>query len=37
MQYMYDMFSGKPKLNPLDNDRYPEIKWTSINEVLDNR
>ena len=34
MQYMRDMFSGLPKLEPLDNDRYPEIKWTSVAEVL---
>lgn len=34
MQYMRDMFSGLPKLEPLDNDRYPEMKWTSVAEVL---
>lgn len=34
MQYMRDMFSGVPKLAPLDNGRYPEIKWTSVAEVL---
>jgi uncharacterized protein YbjT (DUF2867 family) len=34
MQYMHDMFTGLPKLHPLDNDRYPNIKWTSISEVL---
>lgn len=33
MQYMYDMFTGKPKLNPLDNKRYP-VEWTSISQVL---
>ncbi|ARS37871.1 NmrA family NAD(P)-binding protein [Pontibacter actiniarum] len=37
MQYMRDMFSGLPKLKPLDNDRYPEIKWTSVTEVLEKR
>lgn len=37
MQYMRDMFSGLPKLEPLDNDRYPEIKWTSVAEVLAKR
>jgi len=37
MQYMRDMFSGLPKLEPLDNNRYPEIKWTTVAEVLANR
>jgi hypothetical protein len=37
MQYMRDMFSGLPKLDPLDNNRYPEIKWTSVAEVLAKR
>jgi len=34
MQYMRDMFSGLPKLEPLDNDRYPDIAWTSVAELL---
>jgi hypothetical protein len=34
MQYMHDMFTGLPKLNPLDNDRYPGIRWTSVKEVI---
>lgn len=34
MQYMRDMFSGLPKLEPLNNNRYPEIRWTSVREVL---
>ena len=37
MQYMRDMFSGLPKLEPLDNDRYPDIKWTTVAEVLAKR
>ncbi|OKL42105.1 NmrA family NAD(P)-binding protein [Pontibacter flavimaris] len=37
MQYMRDMFSGLPKLEPLDNNRYPEIKWTTVAEVLTKR
>ncbi len=37
MQYMRDMFSGLPKLEPLDNNRYPEIKWTGVAEVLEKR
>lgn len=34
MQYVVNMFSGNGKLEPLDNDRYPELKWTRIDEVL---
>jgi nucleoside-diphosphate-sugar epimerase len=34
MQYMRDMFSGEGKLAPLDNDRYPEPRWTPVREVL---
>jgi len=31
-QYTHSMFSTQ--LTPLDNDRYPDVKWTSIREVL---
>jgi hypothetical protein len=34
MQYLHNMFSGLPKLEPLDNSRYPGIRWTSVQEVL---
>lgn len=34
MQYMANMFSGAGKLDPLDNDRYPELKWTKAEEFL---
>ncbi|MEJ7687676.1 MAG: NmrA family NAD(P)-binding protein [Luteimonas sp.] len=34
MRYMRDMFSGRGKLDPLDNDRYPDIRWTSVGEHL---
>jgi nucleoside-diphosphate-sugar epimerase len=34
MQYLHNMLSGLPKLSPLDNDRYPDIKWMKIREVL---
>lgn len=34
MQYIRDMFSGRAVLAPLDNDRYPDIKWTSMREAL---
>lgn len=34
MQYLRDMFSGRSKLEPLDNNRYPDMKWTPVREVL---
>ena len=34
MQYLHNMFTGLPKLSPLDNDRYPGISWTPVREVL---
>jgi len=34
MQYLHNMFTGLPKLNPLDNARYPDIRWTAVREVL---
>lgn len=34
MQYMYNMFSGQAKLEPLDNDRYPGMRWTKVRDVL---
>lgn len=34
MQYMHNMFEGKVKLEPLDNKRYPYIKWTGAKELL---
>jgi uncharacterized protein YbjT (DUF2867 family) len=34
MQYLRDMFSGRGKLQPLDNQRYPGIRWTSACEHL---
>jgi hypothetical protein len=37
MQYLHNMFTGLPKLAPLDNARYPEIRWTSVQEVLATR
>jgi uncharacterized protein YbjT (DUF2867 family) len=33
-QYMHNMFSGRAKLEPLDNDRYPEIQWTRIRDLI---
>lgn len=37
MQYMRDQFSGRAKLTPLDNDRYPDLTWTSVRERLSQR
>ena len=34
MQYMRDMFSGQGKLEPLDNERYPDVRWTPVRAQL---
>jgi nucleoside-diphosphate-sugar epimerase len=34
MQYMRNMLDGRAKLEPLDNDRYPAIRWTTVRDVL---
>jgi uncharacterized protein YbjT (DUF2867 family) len=34
MQYLENMVSGKGKLDPLDNDRYPELVWTTVEQAL---
>ena len=34
MQYFHNMFSGCAKLQPLDNDRYPDIRWTTVKQFL---
>ena len=34
MQYMRDMFSGRGKLSPLDNQRYGKTNWTLVENVL---
>ena len=34
MQYMRAMFDGRAKLEPLDNDRYPDMSWTRVRDVL---
>ena len=33
MQYMHNMYSGTPKFESLDNDRYP-MEWTGARAVL---
>ena len=37
LQYMRDMFEGRGRLVPLDNDRYPDLRWTGLREVLARR
>jgi hypothetical protein len=34
MQYLRDMAGGRAKLAPLDNARYPGLRWTTVREVL---
>lgn len=34
MQYMHNMYGGRAKLEPLDNHRYPEIRWAPARDVL---
>jgi nucleoside-diphosphate-sugar epimerase len=34
MQYMRNMFDGRAKLEPLDNDRYRGMRWTTARDVL---
>lgn len=34
MQYLHNMYTGMPKLHPLDNDRYPDMQWTTVEDVL---
>ena len=37
MQYTRNMFDGRAKLEPLDNDRYADIHWTTVRDVLKSR
>ena len=34
MQYLHNMFEGRAKLTPLDNDRYPDTRWTKVRDIL---
>ena len=34
MQYMHNMFDGRAVLQPLDNDRYPGMRWTTVRDLL---
>lgn len=34
MQYLRDMASGRAVAGPVDNGRYPDLRWTEAEEVL---
>ena len=34
MQYMHNMIDERSKISKLDNERYPEIKWKKVSDVL---
>ncbi len=34
MQYMRDMLDGRGKMAAVDNDRYPNLKWHTLKDVL---
>jgi hypothetical protein len=34
MQYMHNMIDKRSKIEKLDNDRYPIIRWTKVKDVL---
>jgi nucleoside-diphosphate-sugar epimerase len=34
MQYMRNMIDERAKLNLIDNERYPNMRWTTVREVL---
>jgi uncharacterized protein YbjT (DUF2867 family) len=36
MQYMHNMIDERSKIEKLDNNRYPEIRWTTVKDVLTN-
>jgi hypothetical protein len=37
MQYMRDQFSGRAQLSPLDTARYPDLRWTSVLQMMTDR
>ncbi len=37
MQYLHNMLSGRGKLDPLDTHRYPEIRFTTVRDVVEAR
>jgi uncharacterized protein YbjT (DUF2867 family) len=34
MQYLENMVLGKGELDPMDNNRYPELVWTTVEQAL---
>ncbi|RYG34733.1 NmrA family protein [bacterium] len=34
MEYLHGMFGGRAKLEPLDNDRYSDLGWTRVKDLL---
>ena len=36
MQYMHNMIDKRSIITGLDNNRYPEVQWTTVREVLKN-
>ncbi len=34
MQYMHNMYSGVARVSTFDNNRYPDIHWTTVKDVL---
>jgi nucleoside-diphosphate-sugar epimerase len=34
MQYLHNMFGGRVKFQVLDNDRYPDLRWTKVRDIL---
>jgi nucleoside-diphosphate-sugar epimerase len=36
MQYMHNMLDGRGLMNPLDNNRYSNMRWTKVRDVLAN-
>ncbi|RNI28885.1 NAD-dependent epimerase/dehydratase family protein [Rufibacter latericius] len=34
MQYMHNMLDGRGHLTKLDNHRYPDLRWTTVQDVL---
>jgi hypothetical protein len=34
MQYLRDMLDGRGKMQKIDNDRYVDVQWTKVREVI---
>jgi hypothetical protein len=35
MQYMHNMIDERSNIDHLNNDRYPEMRWTTVQEFLE--